>query len=239
MDWLILMQHNGVPTRLLDWSESPLVALFFAVSQDEKVDGELWAMFPPSLNTASIGEPVELPKPSNNFLKFLAYEGVGWNSFAALDRLGMSRTPMGPIAFEPPYTHPRMTAQLSTFTIHPNPILRVLQYGMPSVPKRYTTPQKQKTITESLLSERELVRYEIPAGAKQRIKEGLRCVGITDRTLFMDLDSLGREIRLELASGVFVEPVSPPAPSNENARSVTTDANETERVEERGTNDAS
>jgi hypothetical protein len=43
-DWIVLAQHHGSVTRLLDWSSNLLVALFFAAEKEDDVDGVVWSI---------------------------------------------------------------------------------------------------------------------------------------------------------------------------------------------------
>jgi hypothetical protein len=148
LGWLCVMQHYRAPTRLLDWSENLLVALYFTVSADPSDDGEVWAMFPSPLNRAA-GAGWGIPLPSSRHLRYLLQEPYWDGQAEALAKsLDLPQPVNSPLALEPPLRFPRMAVQASTFTIHP-------------------APEGSKSIPEILPDPKHLVRYHVPAAAKQ------------------------------------------------------------------------
>jgi hypothetical protein len=110
-DWelLIDMQHYGIPTRLLDWTDVLGIALAFALydSHGDHEDSVVFVLDPGQLNRKSSDSDSVRRVPNDAEFK---YKACYWHSrpFKAVH----------PIAIDTPYRNARIAAQLGTFTIH-------------------------------------------------------------------------------------------------------------------------
>jgi hypothetical protein len=165
--WLYVMQHVGVPTRLLDWTEGLLQATFFALN-GSKGNAVVWMMDPCQLNNLSevyFADPNEFPISWGN-----ENSPAVKNIQAAFrsDSTGMSY----PICFIPTYIHPRMAVQRSTFTVH----------------------GKEKIGISSIEGLAHLCKFVLDSKYRECLLEDLRLLGMSYRSLFPDFDGLGKDV---------------------------------------------
>ena len=107
-DLLIDMQHYFIPTRLLDWSESLGIALFFAISnRQEENDMALFLLDPFELNKYSEKQGIPTVPDDNMGLSYVE-NYINKSPFP----------PQYPIAIKSLYTNNRILAQRGMFTIH-------------------------------------------------------------------------------------------------------------------------
>ena len=98
LELLTVMQHHGVPTRLLDWSENAFAALYFSVREfqhlNDPEDAVVWML-----------EPLQLGRIKG--MDRILFSHASIPSFGNL-----------PLPFLPTHVSPRLTPQRGTFTVH-------------------------------------------------------------------------------------------------------------------------
>jgi len=167
--WLCLMQHSGAPTRLLDWTEGALIALYFAIYKFNKKNSKpvVWMMDPLILNQISIGQ----------LIYPLSFSGPGIKNFHYAFEKSLDAYEK-PVALYPVEVHIRMSVQKSCFTIH-------------GIDNRSIEEIFSNT---HLLKENYLVKFNIDINSCEEMLSILKTLGISHSTLFPDIDGLGFEL---------------------------------------------
>ena len=161
-EWLTIMQHYRVPTRLLDWTESPLVALYFVVVPHIASDGALWVLEPARLNLASRISP-DYDSYIPNFDDTIAA------NYLPSSLRSEQITKLQPIAVIGPRNTPRMQAQLGTFTVMHRTAIPIEDVG----------------------DGQHIRKFRIPEAAKAKLRSELSLLAISKFQLFPELQSLG------------------------------------------------
>ena len=184
--WLGLVQHYGGPTRLLDVTRSPFVALFFAFEVLGDVDRAVWAVdhawcMAECARIMAEGEGMELDDVLGRTLAAqaqLVFCLVHRRPIA--DSLFATFKPFtGVFTVDPWKPDQRQSAQQALFLCTANPAVSFVD----------------NLAAHGARAQNALYRFTIPAALRDEILERLRRMNVNAATLFPDLAGLARSLR--------------------------------------------
>jgi hypothetical protein len=194
-EWLFLAQHYGVPTRLLDWTESPLLACLFAVEetlyqkspeQYKSRDMGVWLLHPIELNavSASLRDLPNIFTESPVLENFKFAFGTAGESFRPTEL---------PVAIQTRFLDIRMAGQQSCFTVH-----------------GHNRRDFEELFTSSDFAAKGYFRkYRLPRRLAPKLLGELDRLGVSFSTVYPDLNGLATQLRLRFA-GKPKNPIVPP-----------------------------
>jgi FRG domain-containing protein len=173
LNWLSLAKHHGLPTRLLDWSYSPYVAMHFATAnlREFDCDGAIWCVDYQKTNELLPPKLREILKSDDANIFTTEMLNRVATTLEDIDALGGDWVAF----FEPPSLDERIVNQFALFSL----------------------PSSAKLSLEELLKRREsLYRHIIiPADLKWEVRDKLDQANITERVLFPGLDGLSQWLK--------------------------------------------
>ena len=179
--WAEYAQHYGVPTRFLDWSRNPLVALYFACRDQKEKDGKVWLLHAKSYDRAYPEKTAAIMDISRREILDKLIQGEQCCDY--------------PMLYTPFYVDPRTSAQNSYFMVWGAKESRFEE--MFSDEKYHMClPKKDSNVRSYGQHEQEalLFSFLIYADRKQPLLRELDMVGINEKTLFPGLDGIGRYV---------------------------------------------